>query len=93
MGCGHRDGIEQEYPGLKLHLLDMPKRWGSPHSNGHMFLNPELVRAPAPCIDYVIVREGCHIKHPRYDRGLFAELERLRPRWKEIKRRLETSEL
>lgn len=58
-----------------------------------MYLNPELVRAPAPCIDYVIVHEVCHIKHPRHDREFYAELEKLSPGWRSIKQRLETSEL
>jgi predicted metal-dependent hydrolase len=84
---------ERGLPEPKLHLLDMPKRWGSTHSNGRLVLNPELVRAPAPCIDYVIVHEVCHIKHPRHDHGFYAELEKLCPRWRALKQRLETSEL
>lgn len=85
--------IEKGLPEPKLHLLDMPKRWGSTHSDGRMYLNPELVRAPAPCIDYVIVHEVCHIKHPRHDSGFYTELEKLCPRWRDLKQRLETSEL
>jgi hypothetical protein len=84
--------VERGLPEPTLHLLDMPKRWGSTRSNGSMFLNPELVRAPASCIDYVIIHEVCHIKHPRHDRGFYAELERLCPRWRANKQRLETSE-
>ena len=80
-------------PEPKLRLLDMPKRWGSTHTNGRMFLNPELVRAPSPCIDYVMMHEVCHIKHPRHDSGFYAELQKLCPTWKAIKRRLEMSEL
>jgi len=76
-----------------LHLLDMLKRWGSTHSDGRLFLNPELVRAPPPCIDYVIAHEVCHIKHPRHDKRFLAELERLCPQWRALKHRLETSEL
>jgi hypothetical protein len=85
--------VKQALPAPKLHLLDMPKRWGSTHSDGSMFLNPELVRAPTSCIDYVIMHEVCHLKHPRHDRRFYAELGELCPRWKAIKQRLETSEL
>lgn len=85
--------VERGLPEPKLHLLDMPKRWGSTHSDGRMYLNPELVRAPAPCIDYVIVHEVCHIKHPRHHKEFYAELEKLSPGWRAIKQRLETSEL
>ncbi|MEI8138559.1 MAG: SprT family zinc-dependent metalloprotease [bacterium] len=85
--------VTRGLPEPKLHLLDMPKRWGSTHSDGRMYLNPELVRAPVPCIDYVIVHEVCHIKHPRHDKEFYAELEKLSPGWRAIKQRLETSEL
>ena len=80
-------------PKPKLHLLSMLKRWGSTRANGCIFLNPELVRAPSPCIDYVIVHEACHIKHPQHDRWFYAELERLCPKWRYLKLRLEKSEL
>ena len=85
--------VERGLPEPKLYLLDMPKRWGSTHLNGRMYLNPELVRAPAPCIDYVIMHEVCHIQHPRHNRGFYAELEKLCPRWRALKQRLEMSEL
>jgi predicted metal-dependent hydrolase len=84
---------ERGLPEPKLHLLYMPKRWGSTHLNGAMFLNPELVRAPAPCIDYVIAHEVCHIKHPRHDKAFYTELELLFPKWRAVKQRLETAEL
>ena len=81
--------VDRKLPEPKLHLLDMPKRWGSTRANGHIYLNPELVRAPSPCIDYVITHEVCHIKYPRHDKGFFTELEKLCPKWREIKHRLE----
>lgn len=85
--------VERGLPEPKLRLLAMPKRWGSTQANGRLILNPELVRAPAPCIDYVIMHEICHIKHPRHDRGFYADLEKLCPKWRALKQRLETSEL
>jgi predicted metal-dependent hydrolase len=84
---------EQELPEPRLHLLNMPKRWGSTHRNGRIILNPKLVHAPSPCIDYVIAHEICHIKHPRHDKGFYAELEELCPSWRAIKQRLEMSDL
>lgn len=80
-------------PTPKLYLRDMPKRWGSAHSNGRIYLNPELVRAPSPCIDYVIAHEICHLEHPRHDKGFYAKLEHLCPQWRAIKQRLETLDL
>jgi len=80
-------------PEPKLGLRTMSKRWGSAHSSGRIFLNPDLVRAPRPCIDYVIAHEICHIKHPRHDKGFYAELEKLCPKWRNRKQRLESVEL
>ena len=85
--------LKRNLPEPKLHLLEMLKRWGSTRANGHIFLNPELVRTPSQCVDYVIVHEVCHIKHPRHDKAFFTELEKLCPKWRVLKQRLETSEL
>ena len=70
-------------------LLRMPKRWGSAHSDGRILLNPELVKAPAICVDYVIAHEICHLKHPRHDRAFFRLLSEVFPRWQAVRFRLE----
>jgi predicted metal-dependent hydrolase len=80
-------------PKPKLFVRGMPKRWGSAHPNGRIYLNPELVRTPSPCIDYVIAHEICHIKHPRHDKAFYIELEKLCPNWKKTKQRLEEVEI
>lgn len=84
---------ERGVPEPRLRLLSMPKRWGSAHKNGAVALNPELVRAPSVCIDYVIAHEMCHLKHPKHDKAFFAELERLLPFWRAAKMRLESIDL
>ena len=77
-------------PEPRLVLRNMPKRWGSAHQDGRIFLNPELVRTPSLCIDYVIAHEICHLKHPGHDRAFYTELEELCPKWRSIKQRLES---
>lgn len=42
---------------------DMPTRWGSCTPKGKIILNPELIKAPKGCIDYVIIHELCHLIH------------------------------
>jgi hypothetical protein len=44
-------------------LRDMPTRWGSCTPNGKIILNPELIKAPRGCIEYVIIHELCHLIH------------------------------
>jgi predicted metal-dependent hydrolase len=44
-------------------LRAMPTRWGSCTPKGKIILNPELIKAPKGCIEYVIVHELCHLIH------------------------------
>jgi predicted metal-dependent hydrolase len=78
-------GIDR--PGFQLRR--MVKRWGSCTQAGRVLLNPELVKAPAACIDYVITHELCHLKildhGPRFRRLLA----RCMPDWEERKDRLD----
>lgn len=44
-------------------LRHMPTRWGSCTPKGKIILNPELIKAPKGCIEYVIIHELCHLIH------------------------------
>jgi hypothetical protein len=44
-------------------LREMPTRWGSCTPKGKIILNPELIKAPKACIEYVIIHELCHLIH------------------------------
>ena len=81
--------VARKLPVPKMRLLRMPKRWGSSHRDGRIYLNPELVKAPSICIDYVIAHEVCHLKHPQHDRAFFKLLDQLFPCWQPVKARLE----
>ncbi len=67
----------------------MKKRWGSCSGNGAIMLNPELVKAPIHCIDYVIIHELCHLLYPHHDRKFYHLLGRILPDWEKRKERLE----
>jgi predicted metal-dependent hydrolase len=73
----------------KLLLRRMPKRWGSWTKRGAIYLNPELVKAPRSCIDYVITHELCHLVHGNHGEDFYNLLRRVMPDWEERKARLE----
>ena len=70
-------------------LRPMKKQWGSCSPKGRLSLNPMLVKAPLPCIDYVIVHELCHLKYHNHSDAYYALLKRQLPDWKERKQRLD----
>jgi hypothetical protein len=71
-----------------MQVRRMEKRWGSCTPKGRILLNLDLIRAPRLCIDYVIVHELCHLKHPNHGEEFYSLLSRVMPDWKEIKTRL-----
>ncbi len=73
----------------RLAVRAMKTRWGSLSAKGTMTLNSNLVKAPRPCIEYVIVHELCHLVHKDHGTGFYRLLERLMPDWRRRKQRLE----
>lgn len=80
-------------PEPKLRLLKMPKRWGSCTHIGEIILNPDLIKAPGLCIEYVIIHELCHLRHLNHSTSFFQMLDAVLPDWKIRKARLEQAEI
>ncbi|MHB9044275.1 M48 family metallopeptidase [Acidithiobacillus sp.] len=78
-----------EHP--RLIVRAMQSRWGSLSLAGTMTLNVNLVRAPRPCIEYVVIHELCHIEHRDHDARFFRLLGQVMPDWEQRKQRLETA--
>lgn len=81
----HFKGVEHP----RLIVRAMQSRWGSLSRAGTMTVNVNLVRAPRPCIEYVVIHELCHIKHRDHDARFFKLLRQVMPDWEERKQRLE----
>jgi predicted metal-dependent hydrolase len=75
----------------RLTVRSMRSRWGSLSLAGTMTLNVNLVRAPRPCIEYVVLHELCHLKHRDHDARFFRLLGQVMPDWVERKQRLEAA--
>lgn len=72
-----------------LQLYDMPTRWGSCTPKGKIILNPELIKAPKPCIEYVITHELCHLVERNHTKAFFELQSKEMPDWKKWKDKLE----
>ena len=74
-------------PGVMIR--PMQRRWGSYSAKGRITLNVDLIRAPLPCIDYVIVHELAHGRHPHHGHAFFDLLSQMMPDWERRKLALE----
>lgn len=72
-----------------MRLQIMKVQWGSCSPAGRLTLNPDLVKAPRECIDYVLLHELCHLKEHNHSRNFYRLLERHLPRWRRNKERLD----
>jgi predicted metal-dependent hydrolase len=73
----------------KIQIRKMSKRWGSFGRRGVVYLNPELIKSPSYCIDYVITHELCHLIFPNHSRQFYELLGRIMPDWEQRKLKLE----
>jgi predicted metal-dependent hydrolase len=72
-----------------LILRNMPSRWGSCTPKGKIILNPELIKAPKACIEYVIIHELCHLVYRDHTKKFLELQNREMPDWARWKLKLE----
>lgn len=70
-------------------MLTMRTQWGSCSPKGDLILNPILVKAPSPCIDYVIFHELCHLREHNHSPRFYRLLSSLLPNWEKWKAELD----
>lgn len=67
----------------KLVYRNMKSRWGSCQpETGRICINTRLALYPPECLEYVIVHELCHLRHPNHGKGFYALLEAALPEWR-----------
>lgn len=72
-----------------LSFRNMPTRWGSCTPKGKIILNPELIKAPKGCIEYVIIHELCHLIHHDHTQKFIDLQTKEMPDWEKWKMKLE----
>lgn len=72
-----------------IYIQEMKKRWGSCTGKGKIILNPILIQAPRPCIEYVIIHELCHLVHHNHSQRFFDLQTKEMPDWEKWKGKLE----
>ena len=70
-------------------LREMLTRWGSCTAKGKIILNPELIKAPKGCIEYVIIHELCHLVHHDHTQKFLDLQTKEMPYWEKWKMKLE----
>jgi hypothetical protein len=73
----------------RLLVRDLSHRWGSLTPNGSLVLSRNLIQAPLPCIDYVILHEFCHMVHSDHGDEFHRLIGDLMPDYSNRKLRLE----
>lgn len=63
-------------------MQEMTRQWGSCSPNGSILLNPHLIKAPRPCIEYVVLHELAHLKHHDHSPEFFRLIDRQLPNWR-----------
>lgn len=72
-----------------IYLQTMSTRWGSCTPKGKIILNPDLIKAPKRCIEYVIVHELCHLIHHDHTQKFFDLQKKMMSDWVKWKNKLE----
>ena len=66
-----------------ISVRDYKARWGSCSSKGEIFYNWRIIIAPHHIVDYVVVHELCHLKHPNHSPIYWKSVRRVSPDYKE----------
>jgi predicted metal-dependent hydrolase len=80
---------EYDFKKPKLEIRRMKNRWGSCNTKNKITINPELIKAPSKCIEYVMIHEMCHFVVKNHNKAFYNTLSSIMPSWKKWKMRLE----
>lgn len=83
-------GVQASAWGVKR----MKTKWGSCTSaSRRVWLNSELAKKPAECIEYIVVHELLHLAVPSHGEEFVALMDRHVPQWQKLQKRLNAQPL
>lgn len=78
-------------PAPRLKIFAMRRAWGRCYyTKGLITLNLHLVKAPRPCIDYIVLHELCHFMVSNHSKDFHRLVESFLPGWREADQLLKT---
>lgn len=78
-----------DLPDFKVKIRSMKTRWGVCNkSNNTITLNSELIKKEITLLDYVIIHELCHFKHPNHSKAFWNEVSIYYPYYKLARKKL-----
>ena len=87
VGMAAQMGLPTALPPWRLQ--SMRTQWGSCSPKGTLLLNPDLVKAPKACIEYVVAHELCHLKEHNHSERFYRLLGTVMPDWRRRKQELD----
>jgi predicted metal-dependent hydrolase len=72
----------------KIFIRRQRSKWASCSASGNLNFNLRLVSLPPKMIDYVVLHELLHLRHPRHDREFWGAVGRVFPDYREKEREL-----
>jgi hypothetical protein len=81
-------GEQNQFTFNRITLRNQSTRWGSCSKRGNISLNYKLMKLKKDLIDYVLVHELCHTRHPNHSKNFWNEVEKFLPNYKLLKKEL-----
>ena len=75
-------------------IKKMKTRWGTcNHKAGRVWLNLELIKRPAQCLEYIVVHELAHLIEPNHGSRFKAVMDKHLPQWRQHRKALNSTPL
>jgi predicted metal-dependent hydrolase len=96
LGRWYRERLREQLPGLvdkwqprigvtvaEVHIRRMKTRWGSCNASAQrIWLNSELAKKPAACLEYILVHEMIHLLERHHNERFRELMDSLMPTWR-----------